>query len=65
MSVGRQITSFVDHVVCDIVISFNVMKKEGEKGRVDKKFEVGLKVKIESACCMFQIKWRFEGRTFW
>lgn len=42
MGVGPQITTFVDHIISNVVVSLNVCQENIQKCRVDEEFKVSL-----------------------
>jgi len=47
MGIGPQITTFVDHIICNIAVSLNVCQEQIQKCWVDEEFKVSLCIMTE------------------
>ena len=49
MGIRPQVSSFVDHVICNITVTVNVLEEMRKKFGFDKEFKVGLLINISFA----------------
>jgi len=47
--VGAQITALVNHIICDVAVSFNLSQEKCKEARIDKKFKICLLIDITVA----------------